>query len=207
MSAKRTGFILAALMFTLVMTPVAKAWTIRLTDFQAVVSSVIDPETGNETVSLLVHSARFGPGGFAGGTASVRDQPPDDNLWLVDPFLGNPPDDSTPALSFLLNPGGTVMGIEPSPFRLFLANPSNDNRPVTLIGELDFSDVTGTSGSLNLSGVKVLAVDENGDLTGEVFDIYPFTIQFVQAIPEPSTLLLAALSLLSLGMTRRRRRR
>ena len=175
--------------------PSARADIITFTDFQADMVSSIDPITGNEIISLLVNSTLFGPGGFAGGLGEVGSSPPDDSLWLVDPFLSSPPDDNRPAIGFILDESGNVMGIEPSPFRMFLGNPPDDSIPgdeLTLIGLLDFSAVTGSTGSLNLSGVMVLAVDQNGDPTGEVFDVDPFTIQ---NIPAPGAVVLGVYGL------------
>ena len=133
-------------------------------------------------------SSRFGPGGIAGGLAAVAATPPDDGIWLVNPVLTNPPDDGLVAIGFLLNPAGEVMGIQPEPFRIFLGIPPDDGMPdagPTLIGWLDFSIITGSRGSLNLSGLQVVGVDAAGVPTGEIFDVDPFTLQAV-SIPVPA---------------------
>lgn len=196
-------FAIIAVLFVLSFQPLqpsARA-DIVLTDFQAQMTSSIDPSTGVETIALLVNSGLFGPGGFAGGLAAVGSSPPDDNIWLANPFLSSPPDDNVPAISFLLNPGGEVMGIEPSPFRIFLGNPPDDSRPGVLIGELDFSDVSGSLGSLNLSGVMVLGVNAAGVPTGQVFNVAPFTIV---NIPTPSSVFLCVFGLAPLAWGRAR---
>ena len=184
----------------------AHAVSITFTDFQAVMASSVDPRTGNEIVSLLVASSLFGPGGFAGGLGAVGTTPDDGHIWLIDPFAGVDPSPFMPVLSFIVSPGGDVMGVEPSPFRLFTAQPPDPIIPgaaPTLVGELDFSGVTGTLGSLNLSGVIVHAVDQAGVRTGDIYDVAPFTIQAV-AVPEPSTFLLLGFGLLGAAALRRR---
>lgn len=72
----------------------AQAVTITLSDMQAVMSSSIDPVSGDETVSLLVDSTLFGTNSIVGGSFVVQPpdpiQPPTPIRWLVDPFGGTP---------------------------------------------------------------------------------------------------------------------
>lgn len=96
----------------------------HLTDMVADLDTTTDPLTGEVTsVSLLVNSIFGGPGGIASGLAAVGVTSPDDSIWLAGPFLGNPPDDGRPAITFNIDSSGEVMGIEPSPFRIFLSSP------------------------------------------------------------------------------------
>ncbi len=181
----------------------AQAAILTLTDFQAVLSSSTDPASGNTTVSLLMDSRLFGAGGIAGGTAEIQPpdpvQPPQPVRWLVDPFGPTPPDDSMPAISFLFDATGVLMGAD-DPFRIFMSDALDDS----IIGLLDFSSVSGSLGSINLSGVQVLGVDAAGGLTGEVlYDIEPFTLQ---AVPVPAAFILFGSGLLGLlGMAKRKR--
>ncbi len=207
MYVKRVSIVaILSLLFILTIPPLsqtAHATTIDFTNFNAVMSTSVDPRTGNEVLSLLVDSSLYGPGGFAGGlyqfqgTATVER-----GIWVAmppDPVIP-PPDDQMPAISFLLDADGNIVDIQPpDPFRLFLATPSPDDTMPgavpTLIGELDFSYVTGYRGSLHLSGLQVLAVDSAGVPTGTVYAVSPFTIQ---PVPEPSTLLLMVFGLTGL---------
>ena len=210
----RVVLCVAIVVVLVVLTGTAQADTITLTDFRAVMTSSVDPLSGNTVVSLRVNPTLFGIGGFAGGLFNPppddtqpppddNNPPPDDGIWLADPGLSHPPEPGTVAVSFLVDSGGTVMGIQPEPFRLFLAKPPpDDGSPATLIGELDFSDVGGTLGSLHLTGVKVWALNADGTRTDSAFDVAPFTIQNV---PEPSTLVLFGLGVAGLAVVRRRR--
>lgn len=155
----------------------ASATNIVLTGFTADMQSANDPRTGNQIVSLLINSSFFTPGGIAGGLAAISGQPPAETLWLADPFLAAPPEDAEPAVGFVVNPGGEVMGIEPSPFRIFLTlYPPDPITPADIIGELDFSGVTGSLGSLNLSGLVVREVDGLGVQTGVSHNVALFTL-------------------------------
>ena len=128
MTSRRALLLPAILLFSLSFLPqTALATFISFTGFQADMTSTIDPDTGNETLSLLINSTRFGSGGIASGLAAVSVSPPDDSRWVVDPFLISPPDDGTPALSFLLSPGGTILGIEANPFFIFSGFPPPDD--------------------------------------------------------------------------------
>jgi hypothetical protein len=70
----------------------AYATDIVFTDFQAEMLPTLD-DFGNEThISLLVNS-EFGPGGFAGGTATIGTVPPDDG---------------TPAIRFRVDENGII---------------------------------------------------------------------------------------------------
>jgi hypothetical protein len=155
--------------------------TIQFTDFQADMTSVIDPASGNETISLLINSTMFGAGGFAGGQGEVGGNPADDTVWLVDPFGGAPPD-GTPVIRVLLDTSGDVLGIDPTPFQVYVAYPPDPIvppdpvQPAAVIGELDFSEVSGTGGSLSLSGIVVHVVDQNGKQTGEAYSVNSFTL-------------------------------
>lgn len=57
------------------------------------------------------------------------------------------------AIGIISDPGGDVMGVEPSPFRIMLETYSS------ILGELDFSAVTGRLGSLHLEGVRIRLPD------------------------------------------------
>ena len=181
----------------------AEATTIDFISFNAVISTSIDPTTGNEVLSLLVDSSLYGPGGFAGGRYQVHGAlTMERGIWITgaDTFPGLPGNedpthenlwaDGTPVLSFILDADRNIVDIHPpDPFRIFLGVPPDDTMPgagPTLIGELDFSRVTGYPGPLHLSGLQVLAVDTSGRPTGEVYDTTPFTLY---AVPEPSSLL------------------
>ncbi len=169
--------ILSLLCFTAIssLPGTTQAATIELLNFNAVMSSSTHPTSGYETLSLLVNSSRYGAGGFAGGQYRLDGKPP--------------PDDNMPAISFTLAPDSSVLGPDPVPFRLFMAKPPpDDNRPATLIGELDFSSISGYRDSLQLSGLQVLTVDSAGRPTGDIYDVAPFTIQSVP--PSPSLLLM-----------------
>ena len=61
--------------------------------------------------------------------------------------------------------------------------------------ELDFRDVTGSLGSLNLAGLVAYGVDANGDRTGVEFQVDPFTIQ---AVPIPAAVWLFGTGLIGL---------
>jgi hypothetical protein len=173
-----------------------KLGTITYTGLEAALTMSDDPFSANRIASLLVDSTRYGPGGFALGEIQVGANPPDDGLWLTDPFGGVPPDDTMPAVSFRVNSADEVSGVDPTPFRLFAAA-----RDRTVIGELDFSAVEGTLGSLNLSGVVVREVDANGGRTGNFYDVDPFTIR---AVPLPAAAWLFGGALLALaGFARR----
>jgi PEP-CTERM motif len=182
----------------------ARAATLTFTNMRADMSTAIDPRSGNRIVSLLVNSTLFGPGGFAGGqfVDDAGIAPPDDNFWLADPFGATPPDDGMPAISFIIDSIGRVAGIDPTPFRLFIATP-NGAGPL-VIGELDFSGVTGSLGSLNLAGLVIDVVDAEGNRTGETYAVNPFTIE---AVPLPAALSLFASGLGVMGLLGWRRRR
>jgi len=124
------------------------------------------------SVSLLVDSAQYGFGGIASGkidaptwVMGVGQSP---FVLFVDPLSGVTAD-GTAALSFLTAPGGEVMGVEPSPFRIMLGTDSET------LGELDFSGVTGyfpgPLGSLRLEGLVLTRPDGSVvDIDG--FDVY-----------------------------------
>ena len=96
----------------------------------------------------------------------------------------------------------TILGIDPTPFRIFLIfTPPTPIAPADIIGELDFSGVTGTLGSLNLSGLLVHEVDALGVQTGVTHSMALFTLQ---AIPEPSAAALLSLGLIAIAVARRR---
>jgi len=179
----------------------------RISDFQAVMQNTPDPSTGGGTISLLVNSALFGPGGFAGGQVldlgTASGVPPDDGLWLTDPFSGMTPDDNIVAIGFGYDRAGQVSGVEPTPFRVFMGiGPFMGVDPSPFLGELDFSEVTGSLGSLNLAGVLVHEVDATGARTGTTYDLDPFTIQ---AVPLPASVWLFLGGLAAFAGLRRRR--
>ena len=90
----------------------------------------------------------------------------------------------------------------------FLGNPPDDGMPAagpTLIGILDFSNVTGFRGSLNLSDVQVLAVDAAGVTTGEIYDVNPFTLTSVP-VPAAVWMGLIMFGCIAGGAAARRRR-
>jgi hypothetical protein len=116
----------------------------------------VDP--GGERVSFLANSVLFGSAGLASGMLStpggeVMGVEPSPFNWMIDPDTGTP-EDGTAALSFLTFPGGEVMGVEPSPFRVLLVSDSD------ILGELDFSNVSGFLGSLFLEGVRLKLPDD-----------------------------------------------
>ncbi|KHE91375.1 MAG: hypothetical protein K8F52_06340 [Candidatus Scalindua rubra] len=160
----------------------AYATDIVFTDFQAEMLPTLD-NVGNEThISLLVNSTKFGPGGFAGGTATIGVAPPDDGIvWYVEAPVGaSPPDDGTPAVRFRVDENGIIdPDIIQIDFRLLVGiiNPEVIVNPdVIPIGQLDFSAITGQRGSITLSNLIVKAVDATGTLTGEVYDVPDLTI-------------------------------
>jgi hypothetical protein len=171
--------------------------TIAFTGLEAAFSLADDPASDDRILSLLVDSALFGRGGFARGEVSLGGATPGDTRWLTDPFSGATPDDNSPALSFLINSADEVSGVEPTPFRLFVAGGAGG-----LLGELDFSAARGMLGSLSLSGVLVHAVDAGGKRTGTTYNVDPFTIQ---AVPLPAAAWLFASALLGLARVVRRK--
>ena len=95
---------------------------------------------------------------------------------------GPPPGDGMPAINFFIDPAGEVSGIDPSPFRLLAGITNGVFSP---LWELDFSNVTGSLGSLNLAGLVAHGVDANGVRTDVEFQVNPFTIQ---AVPIPAAI-------------------
>lgn len=185
----------------------APAITLTFTDMRAQFALSPNPLTGgHQTLSLLVNETLFGPGGFAAGGVLIDDvgqTPPDDNLWLTDPFGTTPPDDTTPAISFNIDSAGEVSGISPEPFRRFVQR--TDAAGVqSILGELDFSGVTGSLGSLTLAGVLVHEVDATGArvVDGTVYAVNAFTIS---EVPLPAALPLFATALGGLGLAGWRR--
>ena len=152
-------------------------------------------------------STLFGPGGFAGGNAGITNGV-FENLgnvqWQAVGPVGTPtppPDDGMPAINFFIDPAGVVSGVDPVPFRL-LAGITNG--VFTPQWELDFSNVTGSLGSLNLAGLVAHGVDANGFRTGVEFQVNPFTIQ---AVPIPAAIWLFGTGLIGLiGVARRKAR-
>jgi len=182
------------------LSPVARATshgTITFTGLEAALTMSDDPRTGGSIVSLLVDPALFGRGGFVRGDIQFGGATPDDGMWLTDPFGGATPDDNMPALSFLINSADEVSGVEPTPFRLFVAGGG-------FVGELDFAAVGGMLGSLHLNGVQLHEVDATGNRTGTTYDVNPFTIE---AVPLPAAAWLFGSALLGLAGLQRRRRR
>jgi hypothetical protein len=116
---------------------------------------------------LLVDSARYGVAGFGAGKVSAPGSEamglqPSPFIWTVDPETGAP-EDGTPAVSFVID-SGQVMGLEPSPFRaLAVSGPD-------VLGELDFSGVSGGLGSLHLEGIQLVLAD------GSSLDVGPFDV-------------------------------
>jgi hypothetical protein len=95
-------------------------------------------------VDLLVDSQLFDmAGGVAKGNLTnpvneVMGVEPSPFIWLAVDSDGEPVQDGTAAVSFLIDPVGEVSGVEPSPFRILLSAGSE------ILGELDFSDVSGS---------------------------------------------------------------
>jgi hypothetical protein len=56
-------------------------------------------------------------------------------------------------VKFILDPAGEVMGVEPSPFRVLLVSDAE------MLGELDFSNASGSLGSLLLDGIRLKLPD------------------------------------------------
>jgi hypothetical protein len=110
------------------------------------------------TISFLVNSELFGAGGVAKGNLTnpineVMGVEPSPFIWLAVDSDGEPVQDGTAAVSFLIDPVGEVSGVEPSPFRILLSAGSE------ILGELDFSDVSGSLGPFYLEGVRLGLAD------------------------------------------------
>ena len=184
------------------------AATITFADMQAVISIADNPlPANNRILSLMVDSTLFGPGGFAEGNATITNgvfQDYGQVQWQAVVPVGSPttlpPDDGTPAINFFIDPAGEISGVDPEPFRL-LAGITNG--VFTPLWELDFSNVTGSLGSLNLAGLVAHGVDANGVRTGVEFQVDPFTIQ---AVPIPAAIWLFGTALVVLvGIGKRKK--
>jgi len=194
---KITFITLLAVIFWLLPAGTVVADSLTFEDFMARLESGTNGE-GQETVDLIMDSNLFGPAGIAAGT--FRDPTGGDPgmpvVWQArDPTGGDPVQpapDGEVGLAFWLDPPGNIMGVEPSPFDVFVQ--SRDLG--TTLGRLDFSAVTGNRGSLHLENVRFIELGPDGNPTGLERDIAPFDIE---NIPEPTTmvvLLLGGLALL-----------
>lgn len=173
---------------------------------------------GGGTAVHLLTGGPFGPGGLAhglfdaGGAGDLAGVPPEPILWRVQTRDGDTPPDGVRLLSFVFDEAGNFSGVDPSPFfdpdldpdvaagidpepfRIFLAEYPPDPILPVLLGELDFTGVTGAElGSLEAITGLALVRRPGGepDLT-----LAPFTITAVPA-PAPLALLAAAAGVLA----------
>ncbi len=204
----RDALLVMALLGLTLIPQSASATTITFTNMQAVFSTTVDPLTGIQTVSLLVDSTLFGDGGFADGQVQFEDVvggiPPDDGLWSI--FGGNPPEDNMPAISFDFNLAGELVAAGPPDDSRVLAGITNG--VFTPLWELDFSDVTGSLGSIFLAGLLAHELNEDGSLKmvngmTVTHNVASFTIN---AVPVPAAIWLFGTAIIGLlGIGRRRK--
>ena len=169
------------------------------------------PGSARGSLVHLLSGGLFGTGGIARGLLDLDNgDGPTDVLWLVQSLEDVRPPDASRVLRFTFDDTGNflgieptpfydpdvVAGVEPSPFRIFLAeHPPDPIRPAALIGELDFRAVSGvTLGSLNdISGLRLVnRTDGGANVTFASFSI--------RNVPEPATLALCIGALAGVGV-------
>ena len=191
-------------LLALLSAPVAALPT--FSDFEASLEVESWAGTPGTRVHLLA-GGPFGAGGIGHGMVDFGEVAgPAEILWLVQDELGFRPRDRSRILTFSFDDAGRFMGIEPTPFRVFLSEyppdpvfPPEPVAPATVIGELDFSGVTHAAlGSLtDITGLQLVDRSDGGP----ALTFAPFTIV---AVPEPPLTVLTGLALLAAARLARR---